>query len=392
MPRRGENIYKRKDGRWEGRYIKGRVEGKTKYGYVFARTYKEAKLKLNAFKGGENPVPGEAAERAAGGPEKCFGEAAEEWFVQQSPQWKQSSAIKYANILNSYLLPEFACKNVSRITRDETAAFCSRLLTEGGAEGTGLSPKTVTCILSVMKNVLKYAEQIKGCAVPDLKGISPRQSQKSMRILSCGEQQRLGKYLCRDMCPCNLGILICLYTGLRVGEICALKWEDVFFEEQYLFVRRTMQRLQLGGLERKKQGEDGAGNGMGRTAVIVSAPKSDCSVRKVPIPEEVFKLMKECRGQADAFLLTGSASSYMEPRTMQNRFKAVAKDCGIEDATFHTLRHTFATRCVELGFDIKSLSEILGHASVNITLNRYVHPSMELKQKNMNMLSELFAV
>ena len=90
-------------------------------------------------------------------------------------------------------------------------------------------------------------------------------------------------------------------------------------------------------------------------------------------------------------MLTGSPQSFMEPRTMQNRFKRAIKNCGINDINFHALRHTFATRCVEIGFDIKSLSEILGHANVNITLNRYVHPSMELKQKNMNMLSELFS-
>jgi integrase len=201
-----------------------------------------------------------------------------------------------------------------------------------------------------------------------------------MRILSHTEQQRLNRYLYENLSLCNLGILLCLYTGLRVGEICALKWKDIVFEEHYLHVHQTMQRIQ------KKN------NGEKKTEILIAPPKSDCSVRNVPIPDEVFRLVAEAKCTADAYFLTGTVHSYMEPRTMQNRFKAAVKACGIGDANFHALRHTFATRCVELGFDVKSLSEILGHASVNITLNRYVHPSMELKQRNMNMFCNLFSV
>lgn len=123
--------------------------------------------------------------------------------------------------------------------------------------------------------------------------------------------------------------------------------------------------------------------------MVILPPKSDCSICRIPIPDEVMRLLKAARKQDDAFLLTGLVHSYIEPRCLENRFKAVSKECGLTDVNYHALRHTFATRCVELGFDIKSLSEILGHASVNITLNRYVHPSMDLKQRNMNLLSDL---
>lgn len=174
-----------------------------------------------------------------------------------------------------------------------------------------------------------------------------------------------------------MGILLCLYTGLRLGEICALTWKDILMDEQCLYIHQTMQRIQV---------KDNTGK---KTAVIIMPPKSGCSIRRISIPDEIRQLLSQIQKQDKAYLLTGMVHSYVEPRNMENRFKAVTKECNIIDVNFHALRHTFATRCVELGFDVKSLSEILGHASVNITMNRYVHPSMEHKKKNMNLLSEL---
>lgn len=382
MPRRGENIYKRKDGRWEGRYVKGRIQGKIKYGYVFAKTYREVKAKLSICKNPGGTVE-EHSTNQSSVHANLFSDVAGDWFASRKSSWKHSSAVKYGNIMDLYLLPEFSGQTVMEITREEVIRFGGKLLTAGGRSGEGLSPKTVSGIISVLKNVLEYASLTQGVMVANLKDVSIRLPQKQMRILSRTEQQRLSDYLRGNLNPCNLGILVCLYTGLRIGEICAMKWEDVSFAEQYLYVHHTMQRLQI--KEEKNDGE-------ARTSVVISTPKSDCSVRKVPIPEELFVLLKESRQAGNKFLLTGMECAYVEPRTMQNRFKAVANKCHIDGVNFHALRHTFATRCVELGFDMKSLSEILGHATVNITLNRYVHPSMELKQKNMNMLSELFAV
>ena len=378
MSKRGENIYKRKDGRWEGRYVKDHINGKIKYGYVFAKTYNEVKSKLVSARISKNDMSAHFVKNSNIESDR-FDVLAEEWFNSKKPQWKQSSIVKYTNILNLYLLPSFSNRIITLIKRDEVLTFSSCLMIDGGANGEGLSPKTVTSIISVMKNIFEYAEQVKGYLVANIKGITIKQTQKPMRILSYAEQLKLSQYLCQNITPCNLGILLCLYTGLRVGEICALKWEDISFEEQYLYVHKTMQRLQTNDSTNK-------------TAINISTPKSDCSIRKVPIPNDIFYILKNNRQQDNSYILTGSSAEFIEPRTMQNRFKAVLKNCNIDDANFHALRHTFATRCVELGFDIKSLSEILGHASVNITLNRYVHPSMELKQQNMNKLSELLAV
>lgn len=372
MPKRGNNIYLRKDGRWEGRYSKGSKDGKIQYGYVFGKSYEDVEQKLYACKQHLDEI-----HISSVGTFKTF---SEEWLRVHAPELKLSSIAKYSNILHSYLLPQFGERDICSISRNDVMSFSRELLISGGVREIGLSPKTVNSTLSVLKNVFEFVIREKCLKVADISDISVKQPQQPMRILSRLEQNRLSQFLCDNPSPCHLGILLCLYTGLRIGEICALKWEDICIAEPYLFVHKTMQRIQVSENATKK------------TEVVIQAPKSDCSIRKIPLPDEILQFLSPAQAKGQAFLLTGMVHSYIEPRSMENRFKAVTKECGISDVNFHALRHTFATRCVEIGFDIKSLSEILGHASVNITLNRYVHPSMELKQKNMNMLSELLTI
>lgn len=203
--------------------------------------------------------------------------------------------------------------------------------------------------------------------------------QSVIRVFSLEEEKQLLEYLQNNMDLPALGILLCLFTGIRIGELCAMKWDDINLDERKMSVGKTMQRIRSSSaLERK-------------TEVRIFEPKSICSVRIIPLPDVLIGLLEKFY-ISGAFLLTGSNSHFIEPRTMQNRFKKILAACGIEDANFHAIRHTFATRCVELGFDTKSLSEILGHASVAITMNRYVHPTMTLKRENMNRFSELFTV
>lgn len=380
MPRKGENIYKRKDGRWEGRYIRGRVNGKAKYGYVFAHSYKEVKIKLtNAkvlFASNTSAVPVIASELLI-----CsLSRVSDEWIQTNKSRWKESSTVKYINILSNHLLPEFGQRNITDISRTDIQNYISRLLMSGGRNNTGLAPKTINSIISVMKNVFEHATKTKGYTLINFEGLTVKQPQKQMRILSQSEQAILTGYLLEKSSDTGIGILLSLYTGLRVGEVCALKWEDISFRDKCIHVKKTMQRIQVkGNLDHKSE-------------IIISTPKSECSVRDVPIPDKLMLMLQKRQNAPNTYFLTGKTNLYVEPRTMQNRFKSTIKKAGIPPANFHALRHTFATRCIEFGFDIKSLSEILGHASVNITLNRYVHPSMELKQKNMNMLSDLLAV
>ena len=176
-----------------------------------------------------------------------------------------------------------------------------------------------------------------------------------------------------------MGILLCLYTGIRLGEVCALKWSDFDFQENFLKVRRTIQRIQNPEPEPPK------------TKVIIDSPKSVKSIRDIPLPNNLSKDLRRYAqmSSGNGFFLTGSPYYYIEPRTYQSRYKMYLQKGRIPYRNFHALRHTFATKCIELGVDIKSLSEILGHSSVTITLNRYVHSSMDLKQQQINKLEQL---
>lgn len=394
MSKRGENIYKRKDGRWEGRYIKDRTAaGKAVYGYVYARSYKETRLKLqNAVQMMRLPAAVQPAETKL----VHFHTLAEEWFSHIRPLAKESTYRKYWNLWNSYICPELGEMRFVDITQDVLEDCCNALLTSGGQSGNGLSAKTVSDALSLIRNIFRYYAGRKFPIPCDTRAVMVKQTTKEMRIFSLNEQKVLCSYIRSDLNMRNVGVLLCLLTGIRVGEVCALRWEDISFPEKTMHIHQTMQRIQVDSLGRagvyEEEGRLDGQKAESRTKIIVTTPKSKCSIRTIPIPEELFLILQAVRGSASGYFLTGSEKNWVEPRTMQNHFKKLLKCCAIEDANYHALRHTFATRCVELGFDVKSLSEILGHASVNITMNRYVHPSMQLKQANMQRLSEMILV
>ena len=282
--------------------------------------------------------------------------------------------------MQNYLLPIFGEQRFNTITYEFIEYQSSYLLSHGGKKKNGLSSKTVEDILSVLRSIIKHAKR-KGIVVPcDGKNINTGNISKPIHIFSRDEQMTLSLYLVQNINSYNLGILIGLFTGLRIGEICALRWEDVSFTDQTIYVHHTLQRIQ------------DINNNTSKTRVIISTPKSKCSIRIIPIPDNFCNILKEYKKSYTGYLLTNSEEVYIEPRSLQNNFKKALKICGIDIVNFHTVRHTFATRCIELGFDIKSLSEILGHSTVNITMNRYVHPTLELKKNNMKKLSMLLAV
>ncbi|MBQ4099933.1 MAG: site-specific integrase, partial [Oscillospiraceae bacterium] len=190
------------------------------------------------------------------------------------------------------------------------------------------------------------------------------------------EQQRLVDYLLIDIDIYKLGVLVALYTGMRLGELCALRWEDI--DDDCIKVRQTMQRLSKN-------------NGVG-TELFIGTPKTETSVRLIPIPSFLKELIEEfrIRGAGEKYFLGSKDKHIVEPRVMQYKFKKYLLDAHIEKANFHALRHSFATRAVEVGFEIKSLSELLGHANVQITLQKYVHSSFALKQDNMELLKSVW--
>ena len=378
MPRKGENIYKRKDGRWEGRYIKSHdSSGRAKYGYVYGKSYREAKQKQrsalvdlkDSFNNENNQVISHKSNIKT---------LSDDWLVSIKPQIKQSTFNKYSNLLDSYILPYLGDIDIDNLAVDKLYECCNYLLQKGGKKGSGVSAKTVSDALSVIRRIISYAGSRGYNTLCTGKELSINQPSKEINVLTRSERDILCQYLYNHQSERNQGILLSLFTGLRIGELCALEWNDISLESGTIYVHQNIQRIQTKESSAKK------------TKVVITTPKSQCSIRTIPIPEFIISMLKSANIEHKGYLLTGN-KRYLEPRTMENHFHKILNEISIRQVNFHTLRHTFATRCIEVGFDIKSLSEILGHANVNITLNRYVHPPFQLKKENMERLS-VFAV
>jgi len=364
---KGENIFKRKDGRWEGRYIKGYdLTGKIKYGYCYGKTYKEAKDKVekckSALQSGRMDILAERKQR--------FSYYCDEWLKNGKSKFKKSTYIKYEAILEKYVKKKLGSCYPTAITTELLCLFTNELL-----EQEHLAPKTVKDILVLVHTILKYTQKRYPGFLQTVEVIYPREAKKEMRILTNEEQDYFVSYLLEDMDSCKFGILLALYTGIRIGELCALRWENISLEEKTIKIKNTMQRL------KNLDSDQGT-----KTQIVIGTPKSDRSVRVIPLMESIAILGTKIRpNNIDTYVLTSTAK-YMEPRTLQYRMQRYVKACDLDGVHFHTLRHTFATRCVEAGFEIKSLSDILGHSTTTVTLERYVHSSIELKRSNMNKL------
>lgn len=370
MGKKGENIYKRKDGRWEARYVRGyKPDGAIRYGYCYGKTYYEAKEKVNRAKAAIiNHLPFQET-----GKRKRFATYCEEWLRLKRSSVKESTYVKYSTMLEKHIRPRLGRYYVETFSEILVEQFSYDLLHE-----MHLSPKTVRDILALLHSVLKYAAK-QNPSMPSVEIVYPKEDRKEIRVLSWEEQQRFIQYLFEEMDACKFGVMLDLMTGIRIGEICALRWSDISLCNRTVTVRQTMQRL--------KDTSDLKGR---KTKIVVSDPKSSMSARIIPLSDSMTALCRKCKvGNSSAYVLTGNEKHYMEPRTLQYRLEKYTTDCGLCGVHFHTLRHSFATRCVEAGFEIKSLSEILGHSSPKITLERYVHSSLELKRENMEKLDRI---
>lgn len=362
MPKRGENIRKRKDGRWEGRYVYDRdANGKAKYRSVYAKSYSEVRQMLYNAKVGTTP-PKRLRPVA-----RTFGVVAAQWLTGCTLRLKHSTVVKYAALLDNHILPQFNDMNLSLISDD----FIAEFIREKSSE---LSNSTVRSLLTTIKSVLKYAKKQGWYSNPMIELRIPSEQKREISSLSNTERHQLETFLLTDMDTTKLGLFLCLYTGLRIGELCALRWEDIDLQGSTLHISSTIQRI--------KRMDD---NDSQKTVLLISSPKSITSTRDIPLPLQLVDLLRNYVRSDNCFLLSGNTTP-VEPRTMQYRFKKYAKHIGLAYSNPHVLRHTFATQCIELGFDAKTLSELLGHSRVEITLNRYVHSSDEHKRTQMNLL------
>ena len=223
--------------------------------------------------------------------------------------------------------------------------------------------------------MLKYAQEEYGFRLSLKNVVLPKAERKQVEKISDTEQKKLVSYLKSNMSLTAFGILLSLFMGLRIGEICGLKWEDVDFQNKILHIRRTVQRIS-------------SANGNRKTKIVISAPKSATSFRDITIPDALMKYFEMFRSEADHFILSGTDKP-IEPRTMQYRYKKILRSAEVEDHNYHKLRHTFATNSAEKGFNVKALSAVLGHSSVTLTLNRYIHPDRTYERRLMNMCMQL---
>ena len=354
MPRRGENIYKRKDGRWEGRYIRGRTPaGKAEYGYVYAKSYAACREKRRKM---EEAIPQKPILTG----EMSVAQAAVFFLSDRRSELKASTIGRYEYMANHYIIPDLGAILLRDLTAEKLSAYFKSL------QDKGLSSKTARDIGVLLKTIFKVVKKKCHCDCPGSEAELPAYRSKKAEVFCDQEMASLARKILASPDMTGLCVLLVLNTGLRLGEICALRKSEIDFRSGFLRIERSAARVR-----------DGSG-----TRLVVQSPKSNSSVRLVAVPNDMLELMKTATRsiREDNYLLTNTDMP-MEPRTLQYRYRKLLEHCGIRYRNFHTLRHTYATRCMESGVDIKSLSELLGHADIRTTLQTYVHSSLAHKKQ-----------
>jgi integrase len=348
------NIYLRRDGRYEARYALGKDEtGRTRYSAVYARTLEGVKDKLNTALAVIVIIPEKQKVTVV--------QALERHLETESIRLKPSTVCVYRNYIKNHIKPFFEDMPTEELTQPILQDFIIRQIDNG------LSALVVQSVFNFLKSGLP--EQ---CGIWDV--VLPKAVKHKAEFLSLYEQKQLEEAAKSYGSGTYLAVMLCLYTGLRIGEVLGLRREDIDFEKKTITVRRTIQRIKT-----DKTGQ--------KTEIVALSPKSQSSNRVIPLPDFIAELLKST--PVSGYTISGTDKP-IEPRTLQYRFKRLLKLSGIRGVNFHTTRHTFAARALEQGFDVKTLSEIMGHSSAAVTLNKYAHISDECKRRHMESLVDVF--
>ncbi|WP_394925873.1 tyrosine-type recombinase/integrase [uncultured Robinsoniella sp.] len=377
MARRGENIYKRKDGRWEGRYVVGRKpNGKTAFSYIYGRTYTEVKKRLEICKADRT------LSKTIDGREEIFrdgtvGAWLEYWLEEViKPEVKHSTYAVYRGQAERHMLPVAGELKLSNINKKAMETVYNAILDKD------LTAATAQNICKRFMAALSSARErnlISG--LPPLPYKKKKYTRKKPRFMTLGEQKRIEEKL-DDKKSKDLAVLLALYSGSRVGECCGYTWMDFDPLAGGIHVSHSVQRVTLYHHQKQK------------TRLVQTETKSESSRRFIPLPRFLVHILvqhkKESKGMGDDYIF-GTGKKALDPRVLQYHLTRLTESAGLKGVHFHTLRHTFATRFIEKNGDIQALKEILGHSSARITLEWYGHSTKQHIQKSMLKLNRLTA-
>lgn len=368
MSKKGENIYYRKDGRWEGRYIKGRQpDGKAQFGCVYGKQYNDVKKKLTLIKAGLYQNSNENIPAIYGNGN--FKDWAGYWLdTITRPHVKPETFAGYQRNLDKHIYPYLGEMYLKDITSWQIQEIINELQDI-------LAPNTLRGVCRMLKSILTSACEEGLIYRNPYRNIRlPKAKKRPPRVLTQIEQNKLEKEI---ICSNQPEYLLGLYMGLRVGELCALRWKDVDFENNILHIRHSVQRIPNE-------------NGSGSTKLIIGVPKSESSIREIPLPDFLSKILlnkkREENGTPNDFLFKGKKTEFTDPRTMQLKLDRICDKIKLQDVHMHTLRHTFATRCLEKGIGYEVLCEFLGHSSPQITVCHYAHCTPETKRLSIEQM------
>lgn len=300
-----------------------------------------------------------------------FATVAALWKADKKQYVKTSTYATYCLLVRCHLVPELGGR--TDVTEEDAQAFVNRKL------AAGLSRKTVRDIVTVLRMILRFAARRNLMPARRIEVTFPTERERrEPEVLTLANQRRLMTYVREHFSFRNLGICICLSAGLRIGEVCALQWEDIDTALGVIHVRKTIQRIWL------------ADGGERINALVLDSPKTRNSIREVPMTRELLALVRPLKKmvRSDFYVLTNDAAP-MEPRTYRAWFDRLQRQLGLPRMRFHGLRHSFATRCIESRCDCKTVSVLLGHSSVSTTLNLYVHPNLDQKRKCIDAMGRL---
>lgn len=302
-----------------------------------------------------------------------------EWLIEKKDYIKESTYANYSNNIFNHIIPKLGNYHLNQINHKIIQDFLLELSKNGRKDNTGgLSEKTIKDITIIVKGSIKKAINENKIKYIELSFNYPKDNKdKNIYILTKHEQNKITNYVLNNCNSKNIGLLISLYSGIRIGELCALQWKDVDFKNNKLTISKTIQRIYI---------KDKDNN---ISKIIVSTPKTKNANREIPINKDFLEILKKLKSEKDNYILSNT-SKYVEPRTYRKYFNKVLRELKIKQFNFHSLRHTFATNCISLGCDYKTVSELLGHANVNITLNLYVHPRYSQKKKCIDLISKIF--